>query len=140
MIGFNDMDFEGMVDDIPMDTLDSLRDQLIEANIKLVSAEYEAKENWAALVELVALCKEHKFEPYLLKYAPFKNPKEMTKEELISANDEATTRIQSNRHAKSLDAIPMPSMEEREKLANEQMERGNEDLLNFLKALAVPNP
>jgi len=68
----------------------------------------------------VAYCKQKGMDPFKDDAAPIAKPiREMSREELRIRNEEATRRIELNRHVKSPDQIPMPTVEEQSKLYKE---------------------
>lgn len=103
----------------PEETVATLR-------IALEDAKQEAKGNWEALQLLTKICKERGFDPFAGQSAPLAlKPCDMKREDLVNRNQEATARIEKNRHVTSPDQIPMPTYEEEAKLYKENTDKGS---------------
>ena len=106
------VDFD-LVDETSEEKIQRLEQELAEAKVA-------AKLNWDALRELMRICKERSFDPFPGEnLEPRKPPSEMTRDELIARNAEATVRIEKNKRAPAVDKIPMPTYEEEMKLYQE---------------------
>ncbi len=90
----------------PHSTIASLKEDL-----KI--AQQEAKLNFDALHELMRICKSRGFDPFEGESLPLKiKPCDMTREQLLERNKEATARVVKTRHVTTSGQIPMPTLEE----------------------------
>jgi hypothetical protein len=80
----------------------------------------ESHKDREALKTIMALCNQKGFDPFGEGSKPLpRRATDLSREELVARNEEATARIEKTRSVDSKDKIPMPTYEEQAKLYKE---------------------
>jgi hypothetical protein len=96
------------------------------------------KLNYDALHMLIDICKKKNFDPFEGEHWPFKKPvKDMTRDELVARNKEASERIAKTRGVDSKDKTPMPSYDVVEKKYLKETPTLTVEMENMLNALEL---
>lgn len=112
MGGHNDMDFE---DEVPVAApLETIEERVRRLEGELANAERAALMHFESLRLLMSICKERGFEPFPGESMPLTKPiSEMTTDELMARNKEASARV-VNRRVNSAEKLAPPTPEQME--------------------------